>query len=106
MELELKIFKLVPKRRNKLTYTNNKIPFKKSRSLNISVDKLGLELDLLNFTKLDLEKNVVPRLNSNYRVLPNVNFICFGFKNNANSNSVLCKMNITYTISSPAYGDK
>lgn len=90
-----------------VTYTNNKIPYNSTKTLmNVSVDKLSVDFDLLDFRKMDLEKNIVPRVNANYRILPNVNFICFGFRNRGNTNSVLSKMNITYTISSPAYGSK
>lgn len=90
-----------------VTYTNNKIPYNSTKTLmNISVDKLSVDFNVLDFNKVDLEKNIVPRVNANYRILPNVNFICFGFRNKGNTNSVLSKMTITYTVSSPAYGSR
>ena len=90
-----------------VTYTNNKIPYNSTKTLmNVSVDKLSVDFNVLDFNKVDLEKNIVPRVNANYRILPNVNFICFGFRNKGNTNSVLSKMTITYTVSSPAYGSR
>ena len=90
-----------------VTYTHNKIPYNKTKSLmQISVDEMGVDFNLLSFMKMDLDKNIIPRVSANYRVLPNVNFLCFGFRNNGATNSVLSKMSITYVVSSPAYGKK
>lgn len=87
-----------------LTYASNKIPNEKSKTLRISVDKFGLDFDKFTFTKVDFDKNIVPRTYTEQRLLTNQKFICFGFKNYNNTNSVLSSMSILYSIPHTSYG--
>ncbi len=87
-----------------IAFASNKIPFESMRTLaSISKDKFGLDFNDLNFSKFDLEKSVVPRTYTNHRVLSQMKFICFGFRNFNNTNAVLSSMSIIYTIPFPSY---
>lgn len=87
-----------------VTYTNNKIPYMESKTLmEISKASLGIDFNNLSFMKLDFEKNIIPRVYTNQRILSNVKFICFGFRNLNNTNSVLSTMSMTYTLAYPSY---
>ena len=88
-----------------VAYANNKIPFETMRTLaKISKDQLGMDFNELNFQKVDLQKNVVPRTYTTQRILSQLKFICFGFRNFNNTNSILSSMSIIYTIPYPSYG--
>ena len=87
-----------------VTYTNNKIPYMESKTLmEISKASLGIDFNNLSFMKLDFEKNIIPRVYTNQRILSNVKFICFGFRNLNNTNSILSTMSMTYTVAYPSY---
>ena len=88
-----------------LCYATNKIPMEKLKSLaKISVDMMGFSLNDFNFSKIDFDKNIVPRTYTHKRVLANVKFICFAFRNYNSSNSVLSSLVVTYTLPYPSYG--
>ena len=69
----------------------------------ISVDKMSFSLASMNFVKLDFDKNLTPRTYTNSRILPQRKFICFGFKNYNNTNSVLSSMSIIYSVPTQSY---
>lgn len=69
-------------------------------ALNISH---GYDLDNFDFNKINFSKSVVPFKYTFIRPLL-VPFICFGFKNNENSNAVLCSMQIIYSKPSISFG--
>lgn len=86
-------------------YASNKIPYENLKTLaKISKDVLGFDLESFNFAKVDFDKNVVPRTYTNKRILSNVKFVCFAFRNYNDSNCVLSTMSITYTLPYPSYG--
>ena len=88
-----------------VTYVSNKIPFERMRTLaSMSKEKLSLDLNELDFMKLDLQKNIVPRTYTHQRIISQLKFICFGFRNYNNTNSVLSSMSIVYTVPFPSYG--
>lgn len=88
-----------------LTYASNKIPYESTKTLaKISVDKFSFSLDSFDFRKVDFDKNVTPRTYTNSRILPRQKFICFGFRNYNNTNSVLSSMSIIYSIPHASYG--
>lgn len=88
-----------------IAIANNKIPFDSMRTLaGISKDKFGFDLNNFDFHKIDLQKNLVPRTYTNQRIISQLKFICFGFRNFNNTNSVLSSMSMIYTIPFPSYG--
>lgn len=88
-----------------VAHVSNKIPFEKMRTLaKISKEKISFDLNDLDFRKLDLQKNIVPRTYTQQRIISQLKFICFGFRNNNNTNSVLSSMSIVYTVPFPSYG--
>lgn len=88
-----------------IAIANNKIPFDSMRTLaSISKDKFSFNLNDLDFRKVDLQKNIVPRTYTNQRIISQLKFICFGFRNFNNTNSVLSSMSIIYTVPFPSYG--
>ena len=87
-----------------ITYANNKIPYHKTMTMfDVGENKMAFSFEDLSFVEVDFEKNIVPRTYTSNRVVPKVKFICFGFKNNENSNMILTSMNMTYTYSYPSY---
>ena len=87
-----------------VTWASNKVPNKEAKTLNkISVDNLSTNFDNLSFEKVDFDKQIVPRTYTNHRILSRQKFVCFGFKNYNNTNSVLSSMSITYSIPMPSY---
>ena len=87
-----------------LTYASNKIPYESTMTLaKISVDKMSFSLESMNFVKVDFDKNLTPRTYTNSRILPQQKFICFGFKNYNNTNSVLSSMSIIYSVPTQSY---
>lgn len=87
-----------------LCYATNKIPYEKMKTLaSISKDTLGFDISNFNFAKVDFDKNVVPRTYTHKRILSGVKFVCFGFRNYKDSNSVLSSMTVTYTVPYPSY---
>ena len=87
-----------------LTYASNKIPYESTKTLaKISVDKFSFSLDSFDFRKVDFDKNITPRTYTNSRILPRQKFICFGFRNYNNTNSVLSSMSIIYSIPHASY---
>ena len=87
-----------------LCYATNKIPYENMKTLaKISKDALGFDLSEFDFRKIDFDKNIVPRTYTNKRILSNVKFVCFGFRNNNDTNAVLSSMAITYTVPYPSY---
>lgn len=88
-----------------IAIANNKIPFDSMRTLaSISKDKFSFDLNDFDFRKVDLQKNIVPRTYTNQRIISQLKFVCFGFRNFNNTNSVLSSMSIIYTIPFPSYG--
>lgn len=84
---------------------SNKIPFENMRTLaKISKDKLSFDFNNLNYNKIDFDKNIVPRTYTNHRILSQLKFVCFGFRNFNNTNSILSSMAIVYTTPFPSYG--
>ena len=69
----------------------------------ISVDKMSFSLASMNFVKVDFDKNLTPRTYTSSRILPQQKFICFGFKNYNNTNSVLSSMSIIYSVPTQSY---
>lgn len=63
----------------------------------------GYNLYDFSFNAIDFEKRVIPTVQVEWRWL-RVNFICFGFRNLENTNSVLSSLQIVYTISGNAFG--
>lgn len=63
----------------------------------------GYNLYDFSFNAIDFEKRVIPTVQVEWRWL-RVNFICFGFRNLENTNSVLSSLEIRYTISGNAFG--
>ena len=87
-----------------ITYASNKIPYEDAKTLSkISVDKFSFDFNKMNFAKVDFDKDVVPRTYTNQRVLSHQKFVCFGFKNYEDTNSVLSSMSIVYTIPHASY---
>ena len=87
-----------------ITYASNKIPYEDAKTLSkISVDSFSFDFGKMNFAKVDFDKNVVPRTYTNQRVLSHQKFVCFGFKNYEDTNSVLSSMSIVYTIPHASY---
>ena len=87
-----------------LTYASNKIPYESTKTLaKISVDKFSFNLNDMDFRKIDFDKNITPRTYTNSRILPRQKFICFGFRNYNNTNSVLSSMSIIYSIPHASY---
>ncbi len=87
-----------------LCSATNKIPSESMKTLAyISKDMMGFNFEDFNFAKVDFDKNVVPRTYTHKRVLSNVKFVCFGFRNYKDSNSVLSSMTVTYTVPYPSY---
>ena len=87
-----------------LCYATNKIPYEEMKTLaSISKDTLGFDISNFNFSKVDFDKNVVPRTYTHKRILSGVKFVCFGFRNYKDSNSVLSSMTVTYTVPYPSY---
>lgn len=99
-----------------LTFAHNKIPYESMKSLNyisdntnskstqVSSDRLGFAFNTLNFRSVDFDKMITPRTYTNSRILSMVKFICFGFRNNNNTNAVLSTMSIIYTVAHQSYG--
>ena len=86
-------------------YANNKVAYETMKTLAyVSKDVLGFDFDTFNFAKVDFDKNIVPRTYTHKRVLSHVKFLCFGFKNYNDTNSVLSSLTITYTLPYPSYG--
>lgn len=82
-----------------LTYASNKIPFEDMKSLSkISKDALCFDFSSANFAKLDFDKKVVPRTYTSQRILSNLKFVCFGFRNYNDTNSILSSMSVIYTV--------
>lgn len=73
---------------------------KKVVALNITH---GYDLNKFAFNKINFGKSVIPYKYTFIRPLL-VPFICFGFKNNENSNAVLCAMQINYSKPSLSFG--
>ena len=87
-----------------LCYATNKIPYEAMKTLaSISKDTLGFDISNFNFSKVDFDKNIVPRTYTHKRILSGVKFVCFGFRNYKDSNSVLSSMTVTYTVPYPSY---
>lgn len=89
-----------------LCCVNNKIPYEKMKTLayiTISKESMGFDMSRFNFAEMDFDKNVVSRTYTHKRILSNVKFLCFGFKNYSDSNSVLSSLSVTYTVPYPSY---
>lgn len=87
-----------------LTFASNKIPYESTKTLaKISVDKFSFNLNEMDFRKVDFDKNITPRTYTNSRILARQKFICFGFRNYNNTNSVLSSMSIIYSIPHASY---
>ena len=63
----------------------------------------GHDFTKFSFNKINFNKNAVPYKYTFIRPVL-VPFICFGFKNNENSNAVLCSMQINYSKPSLSFG--
>lgn len=87
-----------------LTYASNKIPYESAKTLaKISVDQFSFSFGAMDFRKIDFDKNITPRTYTSTRILPRQKFICFGFKNYNDTNSVLSSMSIIYSIPHASY---
>lgn len=90
-----------------VAYASNKLPLvemKKMSYISLTKESLGINLGDLNFSKIDLDKTVVPRTYTRHRVLPRQKFMCFAFRNYNNTNAVLSSMSVTYAVPFPSYG--
>ena len=87
-----------------MCHATNKIPQENMKSLCVSKDKLGFDFHDFDFSRLDFDKNIVPRTYTYKRVLSNVKFVCFAFRNYNDTNSILGSMVVTYTLPYPSYG--
>lgn len=85
--------------------SNNNLNERMKTISKISKDALGYDLGKMNFESIDFEKNDVPRVYSRSRVISNVKFATFGFRNDGGTNCVLSSMSLTYTIPYHSYGD-
>lgn len=85
--------------------SNNNLSERMKTISKISKDALGYDLEKMNFESIDFEKNDVPRVYSRSRVISNVKFATFGFRNNGGTNCVLSSMSLIYTIPYHSYGD-
>lgn len=89
-----------------LCYATNKIPYEEMKTIakiSVSKEALGFSFANLSFSKVDFDKNIVPRTYTHKRILSGVKFVCFGFRNYKDSNSVLSSMTVTYTVPYPSY---
>lgn len=66
---------------------------------------IGFDFGSLSFKAIDFEKSVIPRKYTYIRPL-SVPFISFGFKSDAEANSVLTTVSIVYTIPMLGRGDR
>ena len=90
-----------------LCYASNKIPSEKLKTLayiTLSKEQMGFSFEDFDFREIDFDKNVVPRTYTHKRVLSNVKFVCFAFRNYKDTNCVLGSMSITYSLPYPSYG--
>lgn len=90
-----------------LCCASNKIPserFKTLAYITISKEKLGFSFEDFDFNEIDFDKNVVPRTYTHKRILSNVKFVCFAFKNYKDTNCVLGSLSILYTLPYTSYG--
>ena len=60
-------------------------------------EKYGFNLDDISVDKINFSRFIIPHKYTFYRPL-NAPFICFGFKNVAGQNAVLCTMQVLYSI--------
>ncbi len=89
-----------------LAYVNDSISkdsVATEKVLSVAKSALGLDFSILNFEKIDFDKNIAPRTYTHKRTLSNVKFLCFGFRNYNDTNAVLSSLSITYTIPYPSY---
>ena len=63
-------------------------------------------LDEFNFDKIQFTSDKLPHIFNRFKVLSNIGFIRFIFRNNENSNIVLDKLSLIYTISQSIKGVK
>lgn len=82
-----------------LGIAKNKMP--KNAIEDISYSNDGFNYDEVDYNSIGFEKIDIPRVFTRYKVLPFLDFVCFAFKNESNTNCVLTSMAITYTIPFP-----
>lgn len=58
----------------------------------------------LSFNAITFKNSILPQTYTNSRIMSQLQYVCFGFRSTKPQNSVLCQMQITYTIAYPSYG--
>lgn len=66
----------------------------------------GLDFEAYNFSEISFLNDGLPHIYTKYRMIPNVNFIRFEFRNLFDSNMVLSQLSFVYTISGQVRGSK
>ena len=88
-----------------LSIASNKIPVIETKTIaSVSKAKIGTNFRDFTFERVDFDKNVVPRTYTIQRTLGMQKFVCFAFKNDNNSNSILSSLSVIYTLPFPSYG--
>lgn len=66
----------------------------------------GLNFEAYNFSEISFLNDGLPHIYTKYRMIPNVNFIKFEFRNLFDSNMVLSQLSFVYTVSGQVRGSK
>lgn len=83
----------------KLAIARNIMPKNPKDYISYSSD--GFDYDEVDYNDIDYEKIYIPRIFIRNKVIPKLNFVCFAFINDNDTNCVLSSMAITYTIPFP-----
>ena len=79
---------------------------RKQSVMEVALDTRGFDVRKINFSAIQFTHNKLPHLLVKNKIIPNVNFIRFVFKNSDNSNMVISQFSILYSISHLSKGVK
>lgn len=82
------------------------VAFVGSKNPILEEQKEFVNTSMLKYFPINIRPKVVPQTYTNQYLLSNIDFICFGFRNIKNTNSILSSLSIVYTIPYMNYSGK
>lgn len=88
-----------------IAVVHNAIAYFDEKTLNSLVPTTKtMSFNSLSFNAITFKNSILPQTYTNSRIMSQLQYVCFGFRSTKPENSVLCQMQLTYTIAYPSYG--
>lgn len=88
-----------------IAVVHNAIAYFDEKTLNSLVPTTKTaNFNTLSFNAVTFKNSILPQTYTNARIMSQLQYVCFGFRSSKPENSVLCQMQLTYTIAYPSYG--